>query len=303
MTVNQLNQLITPSEGKLAKIADLVRDAIRQSGISDNGAQSLIEQGGGFQREITPIIRRLANEDNPYADERRNQTHYYPEGWSVPDLSAQAKKLAIFLPGLDLSYSEKASKVVVPEGADGLALIPKLSALGRICGISDPYWSGYSRLVGHAIGFIGHREFSSYLQELQEQGELTDQYIRIHAETRKILTELEAETPGDCLVLPISFGNLYAGYSQRNAGWEALYRQQLPLGLVQVSYLLLAMPGRLTACNHLFIYCPGDEYRWYTNDDWSLCPLFYFDDKLDQSGNGFAHRDAEGGSAVAFLEV
>ncbi len=292
-----VNQLITPSEEKLVRIADLIRDAIRQSGISDDGAQFLIEQGGEFQGEIAPIIRRLANEDNPYAKERRDQTHYYPKGWNVPDLSAQAKRIGIVLPGLDLSYSEKASKAIVPEGADGLALIPKLSALGRVCGISDPYWSGYSRLVVHAIGLIGQsREFGSYRQE---RGEITDRYIRIHAETRRILTRLEAETPGDCLVLPISFGNFYAGYSPRNAGREALYRQQLPLGLTQVSYLLLAMPGRLTAYEHLFIDCLDE-----CEDEWRRCPYFYIDDgKLRLSADGFARANGHYGAAVAFLEV
>lgn len=90
------------------------------------------------------------------------------------------------------------------------------------------------------------RSFRNY-----RAGQMTEQYIRIEAEVCQRLMTLEASVPGDVIVVPLSMGNLYAGYSQRNAHQTALNASHLPLGSAHVGSSLLLMSERLTAYGQL----------------------------------------------------
>lgn len=77
----------------------------------------------------------------------------------------------------------------------------------------------------------------------------------------------EAQTPGDVLVQPISFGQLYAGLSSRNAFFGTLLNGQLPLGFAQVGCLLAMAPRRLSEFDDLKVWCVADSYRYSWGGD------------------------------------
>lgn len=297
--------LIPPSEEKLGKIADLVRDAIRKrSGISDRGAQMLIEKGGEFQEELIPIVRRMAGENNPYASEQTRIAYFYPKGYVFPAVADQVSRLSSAFPDLNFTGAEKMAKqVAIPEGADGPRVIVKLSALARIFCVADPYGSGYGQLVQKVLDVIGRtRKFCNY-----REGELNEKYIRLFDEARMLLEKLEAADQNDFLILAVNFGDWKTGftYSPRNARWQALnINQQLPLGAAQIGSMLIADPDRLSDNDHLFIDCPVDEYNWYAGGKWSYCPYFLFgDDELRFHADDASYVFGRYGSAVAFLGV
>ena len=286
--------ITSPTEPQIAQVKMLVEHVVRKSGVDFDGLQRLIEKGGEFQDGLVSLITRLSRQENPYADEKEEQDCYYPEGWTVAPLNVQADRLASVFPGLDIVFQTSGSE---PLG-DGFALIPKLSAIARIAGIEDPYGAGYGRLVEHVLGHIGQsRRFTNYRDR-----QLGPDDLRINAETRALLEMLESETPSDCLVLSFSFGNDYAGFSVRNARWETLHSNQLPLGAAQVGSLLLAMPDRLTHYDDLWLDCPGDEYDWSRDGKWTNYPYFDFCDggvKFNTDWSNDAHSNS--GSVAAFL--
>src|SRR3990167_8217716 len=216
---------ITPvTDGQIAQVKTLVEAAVRKSGLDKDGLQLVIANGDGLQDRLVPILQELGGAGpNPYKDERTKQSYYYPKGWTVPSIEEQAQRLGNLLPGLTLPT--QAPEIAVPKGFDGFAIVPKVSALGKLFSIQDPYGAGYGQVVEQLLGLIDkQRKFYNY-----RKGELGPNYIRIEERVRGRLQMTEGETEGDCLVVPISFGNLYAGYSPRNARETTLRTQQLPL--------------------------------------------------------------------------
>lgn len=299
------DQITLATDGQIAQVKDVVGAALRKSGLGKDGVQRVIAKGDILRRKLIPILRELGGADeNPYADEQTEIGYHYPDGWTCPGITEQVERLMVAFPDLKFTDAEiKASQVAIPEGADGVMIIPKLSALGRIFGIADPYGSGYGQLVEKVLDAIANtRKLYNY-----RSGELDENYIRLHADVKSLLEELESADEADFLVLPINFGDWKTGfcYSPRNARWQALnINQQLPLGSAQIGCMLIADPSRLVSYENLFIDCPADEYNWGADGRWADCPYFYFgggEVKFRADGAGCA-----GGrycSAAAFLGV
>jgi len=260
-------------------------------------AQYWIRHKRELNRSLAGILRR-PSAGNPYEKERVKQAWFYPEGWTVPSIDKQIESAGRVFLGIDLSkVSARVSQLMpVPEGADGIALIPKVSHLGKRWGLEDPYGKNYGRIVEQVLALIASsRPFYNWCE-----GDLGPSH-RIHANVKQLLMRLEAETPGDVLTLPMSFGNLYAGCSPRHARWEALHQNQLPLGAAQVGCLLLTMPDRLTDWAQLFVDAPADEYNWRLGGRWSFSPFFYYQDLLKFREHEADVAHSYFGSAVAFL--
>lgn len=137
-----MSSQITPvTDGQTAQVKDFVGAALRTSGVGKDGAQRIITKGGILRRRLVPIFRELGGaEANPYEGEQTEIGYHYPDGWTCPAIADQVQRLMAAFPGLDFSNAEEmAKKVVVPEDADGVMVIPKLSALARIFNIADPY--------------------------------------------------------------------------------------------------------------------------------------------------------------------
>lgn len=284
---------ITPTEGQVAQVKDLLGAAIRKSGVSKDGMDLLIGNGGVFQDRILPIIQDLGGiTPNPYEKEVTNRTCGYPAGWTVPTFGEQRERTAKMYPELVLpEISDR--NVVVPGGWDGIWWFPpKIAAIGRICGVSDCYVADYGTVVKHPLAYIGQqRAFTNY--RTQDSDQLTADYIRINELVRGRIQTLEAATDGDFLApMPITFGQFYGGFSPRNARETAIRRQELPLCTAYVASLLGIMPERLVAYEDLWIDVPGDEYNWGAGGRWTSSLYFGF-------GGGeleFDARDADDAS-------
>lgn len=272
---------ITPTEGQVAQVKDLLGATIRKSGVGKDGMDLLIASGGVFQDRILLIIQDLGGiTPNPYKDEVTNRTCGYPAGWTVPDFDEQHERTAKMYP--DLVLPEIADRnIVVPGGWDGVWWFPpKIAALGRVYGIEDPYLAGYGSAAKRVLDIIGeHRDFTNY--RTQDADELTPpDYIRINELVLGRIQALESATESDFLPpMPITFGQFYGGFSPRNARETAIRRQELPFCTVYGASLLGIMPERLVAYEDLWIDVPADEYIWRRDGYWtySLCFDFYGD--------------------------
>lgn len=285
--MNSVEPITGRQSGELCRL-------LEERGVGRKDFQLLIQQPDR-------VIELLRKSINPYQNERVKQAYFYPEGWTVSSFETQVEHLTEHFPGIELSHVEElAGGLVVPEGFDGIAVFPKLSALGRVWNINEPYGKDYGVIVEAVLGLIGSsRPFHNY-----RKGELTERYIRLEARVREKLAQVEGETEDAVNVMPISFGNLYAGYSARNARETALRANQLPLGSAQNGCLLLVMPDRLTNYNHLFIDCPADEYNWLADGRWSRCPCFCFrDGELGFFAPEAHFASVSYGSAVGFPGV
>jgi hypothetical protein len=262
-------------------------------------AQYWLRHKRELNRALAGILRRTSAA-NPYENERVQQAWFYPDGWAMPNIDRQLERVAgVFGDSGVSEVSVRASQLMpLPKGADGVALIPKISYLGKRWGLGDPYGRDYGGIVEQVLALIAaHRPFQNW-----HERDLGPSH-RIHANVKELLMRLEAESPGDVLVFPTSFGNLYAGYSPRHARWQSLHQNQLPLGAAQVGCLLLTMPDRLSDWQQLFIDAPADEYNWRLGGRWSFTPFFYYHGMLKFREHEADLPHSYFGSAVAFLSL
>jgi hypothetical protein len=213
---------------------------------------------------------------NPHEAEVEKQTCFYPEGWMVPPFDEQRERTAKMYP--DLALPEITNRgIVVPNGWDGIWWFPpKIAAIGRICGVADCYVTDYGTVVKHSLAHIDAKRASTNCT--QDGDQLTAEYIRINELVRGRIQALESASEGDFLPpMPITFGQLYAGFSQRNACKTAIRRRELPLCTAYVASLLGIMPERLVAYTDLWVDVPGDEYGWNAADVWTYSLFFYHD--------------------------
>jgi hypothetical protein len=291
---------VTP--GQKEHFGRLLNEVLDGSGLLATDVQEFFSNGRKvttFKGQLGEMLQSLiiSTPANAYEGEKEEQSCYYPKGWSVPSLNDLETRLQEAIPGLSITLPT--GDTYVPQGFDGMALVPKLSALARILGVDDPYGSGYGELLEKVLGIIsGKRSFYNY-----RNGVLGSNYLRLHDEVRGKLEALESEMDGDVLVVPISFGNLYAGYSARNARHTSLGKGQLPLGSVQVACLLLSMPERLVSYDDLWIDCPADEYNDDADGEWSCSPDLSFVDGLSFYAGWSDNARGYCGSAVAALGV
>ena len=288
---------------QIKQILGFVSDVLKAIGFGFSQVQAFISDSvrvAKFKEGLTALLKETIAM-NPFGKERVKQAWFYPKGWKSATIEEQKARLATLFKRIDLSQVEAlVAKMIVQKLADGIAILPKLSFLGELWNIADPYGKGYGLICEKLFELIaGSRAFHNY-----QAGQMNDKYIRIMEDVRVTLQKLEADTPGDVLVLAFNFGDLYAGFSPRSARWEALNNNQLPLITAQVACLLLTMPDRLTAYEQLFIDCSGDEWDWLADGSWTHSVCFHFVDGRLLFGHGFAdYPDGCYGSAVAFLGV
>lgn len=316
--VMTVSALITPRDANVAQIKDLVGHALRKSGISDEGAQLVIEQGGLLQQRIIPILQELAQpKGNPYEGEATWLVHFYPKDWKASSLEQQRERLLAAFPGLRLP--DPVWDGNIPQGFDGVGYQVFPERLGLRHGIPDGSGANYGRLIEEVVlpalgrvyeangwGYYNYRAGQLATRRLEENGKEL-QYIRLDERGRTILQERQEVTELDAFLAPVSLGQLWSPrtFSFRNTRETCfLSRVLLPLGTVQTGCHLVAMWERLTSDEHLYLGAAGDEYNWGSDDIWEDCPYFRFVGgglMLDARG---ADDASEGfGSPVASLGV
>ena len=259
---------IPPTDEQIGQIRDLVGHAIRKVKMSQHAAQALVQDGAGFQKKLTPILRgydrMLKQQRNPYFGEcvKPNQNWSYdPATLPSTDLQATAATATFGLQAITPVLVEYTR--VMPRRADGRIIVPSLTDLGRVLGIADPLGKGYGPMTEKLVNLLGamQPQFNN-----RRRGMLTERHMRLHEQVRARWEQLEqqfpAKNPTDfrCFVLPVNSGSLYQGYSPRNARTDALLKSWLPLGPVEVAWMLAAWPKRLAVKTHTCIDCSGAEY-------------------------------------------
>lgn len=242
---------------------------------------------------------------NPFTNEIRESRQGYPNGWRPKKPERQRTILSSLYPDLDGGYvKELAEALVVPEEADGIFILPKLSSVAVRLGIKDPFGEDYGRLLEATILAHLRKQRGNFYDWCTFDSKTAQ--IRLLEATATTLQNLERETRGDFLVFAAQTGSKYAGFSFRAALWEIEHAKdpaEFPLPTWCVGNIIYTHPERLHASHqkgydYLFIDCAGDESKQEM-----FC--LGFDRHVDGLRFSYHHWASESpgsfGSASAFL--
>ena len=244
--------------------------------------------------------------DNPYAREIVKIRAKYSEGWTCSSISAQAESLSAEFPGLRLDDAEKdAAKMVCPASADGLGILLKIRAIGRIYGVKNPYDSGYSDVNRCMLAMIVRNCPDILLPYESYDGN----FIHIYPDVKEKIICVETFDNKDYTILPINFGDFKTGYlySPRRVRWDALVRKdKLPCVLPQMCGLLKTNLGIMTNYyDNLFFNCPGDRINKDSDSRGMYCPCFGISSEDDSRLKLYAQNECHAcdgtGSVIAYL--
>lgn len=247
------------TDGQVAKVKELVEATLRKSGLQGDAVQRIIEKGGEFQSGLIPLFQRLG--ELPYADEEVESSYGYR--WQLKSL---AEQLAV-LQGFERFKMLDASRVTelaeafsgLPEGADGLVVIPKPSK------VVDSYNEAVVLMT--ELMASQRKDWYNY-----REGRLGPKYLRLTEKTQQALSRLEQKT-GDYLVIPVQTGLRHRGRSVRRAR-VMMSDNEFGLGPYEVGIILLTHPERLQKYEHLAIDCAGCEYCPDADGEFSVSLCF-----------------------------
>ncbi len=245
------------TDGQAAKVKELVEAALRKSDLGGDGIQRIIEKGGELKNKLIPIFQKLS--ELPYANEEVKSTYGYPKGWKLRDISEQLtilqkiKEFKVLNARHVIRVAENPSEV--PEGAEGLVIIPKPSRVAN----------SYNEAVVLMTELMAksRKDWHNY-----REGGLGPEYLRLTEKTKQAIFRLEKGTPGDYLVIPVQTGLRHRGRSMRRAQVMFIDRE-FGLGPYEIGIILLTHPERLQEdeCEHLGIDCAGCDYSPYADGD------------------------------------
>ena len=234
-----------------------------------------------------------------------SQVYGYSKGWVHKPLATQASILASNprLRGIDVSHAEELAKVytlngrlVLPQGADGLALFSKHSALARYLeGFDD--WPVYNRALKYSLDTMKF-ERSNFID--LTAGRIGPEHERLTSRTASVLEELE-NLPGDLIVRAVQTGILYRNESVRDVR-NNFTEIEFGLDSVSVASFLITHPERLLKSEDLAIDCAGSERAPEADGQFVSAPCFCFrGDELEFGGSALDDANPDYGSASAFL--
>ena len=237
------------------------------------------------------------------ADQQRCKGPYwtYPAGWTPKSAVERAKMLAPKFPGVDFGRVEELAeryyvnapatdvpeggyreapkngrKLVLSEHADGgLLVVPKSSIVVKKC-IKKPTkgWPVHNLVMKYIMGVFAelHPSFKDWTD-----GKIGPEYERLLKRAEKMLAMLEAETPGDVLVLPLQAGALFAGYNvQSSRGHMEALKNHLPATDFMAFCRAISDPESFTN-GSLVMDCPGVERAPDAGGDFYGAPCLYVD--------------------------
>jgi hypothetical protein len=238
-----------------------------------------------------PHYHQMALKDN-----RRR----YPDEWKMSDIFTQARRLQEGIWGFEPKFRSNVSTLLIPQAADGIALIPTLLSLGRLWGIDMPYDNGYAELAVKSLGALSLQQNSHSFWWRK----LSPENIRLEHKALEIIWSLEEDADRQgftCLTIPISFGEEFSCCSALFAHWQAIQFGNLPLATPQVACMLISMPDRMTNYLHQGLICAGDEVK--SRDRlWTQRIEFQFFHDVCWNTLSFDHFSIKRGVPVAFPE-
>ena len=260
-----------------------------------------------------------------YASERCEGPYWtYPARWTPKSAVERGAILAPHFPGVDFSHVQSLTeryyasvpteeptggyravpkngrKLVLAEHADGgLLVVPKLGAAAKCMKKAKKSWHASNIALEYILG-VFKELFPNFENCLK--GQNGPEYMRLLELTAKMLMKLDAETPGDVLVLPYQAGALFAGYSVRSSrGHMEALKLHIPADAFTNICRAISDPESFEN-GSLFADCPGTERAPRADGDFCNAPYLYFHDgrfKFDSCYVGY--RDRRYGSTSLVL--
>lgn len=275
-------QWITPPQAH--RIGARASEAVFGKRILADHAQLVLSDaaaGQEFGEELATLVTRLGVKYAPktevFADEITVTERGYPAAYVPKPVPVQLALLQPVYPTLDASHVEELiGRSALSRGLELWQLWPKLTALGRLLKLTDPFGVDYPVLVKAALQIYARvletaeRPFANYIAEW-----IVAKNFRLLALVRERLMAFESVTPGDFNVTPMQSGLLFRGRSDRRGRWEIEQAKQLPLPTLLGAYHLITNPERLADGSELVLDCVGDEVRIEDEREFLHAPYFY----------------------------
>ncbi|OGY24149.1 MAG: hypothetical protein A2172_01225 [Candidatus Woykebacteria bacterium RBG_13_40_15] len=219
-------------------------------------------------------LQRMLSSYFPFWNEEIESSQGYPDGYRFK--SAAGKLLALqslHLLGTD-DYGSHVKELAthyarnMPKGAEELLVCPKPSR-AKEWGLTYSYNLPLSSAL-----IILDRAIKPRFQNWWKDEQLGDtEMLRLTDKTAAALDKLEAETPGDYLVIPVQMGMRHRGRSARRAV-ACFAENEFGLGPLEVAYYLASCPERFVMWYDLGIICAGAECKDSPKGEFDGCPAF-----------------------------
>lgn len=284
---------VTTRDPKGQKFISIVDAAYNKAGLSEEEAQYVNDTAG-----LGALISKfIADSRSPklYADEEVSSRYGYLSGYTKPkDVIWQSNRLRELFSGIGF-HDDKAAQMAVPEGAEGLFVIPTWQSFAKAHGVST-----YAEAVGLVLAKLKETlkgKFYNY-----RENEMGSDNLRESARKAEVMEQIAQSQKGyDLLVIPAQFGLIHRGRSVRRAR-VVIGNKGFGLGAFEVGIMLLTHPERLQHYDDLYVDCAGDEFKPSDEHEFSRAPLFFFDGvKLRFDTNEVVHANVLYGSASGFL--
>lgn len=243
-------------------LAELIRQGDALSGVDRTQFAAILRPPGDFwvTQAENPFVHEVSSTSTE-ASGARDVISSFPSNHLTYGVACYERAF-----GLGLKGREEAEKIErarphgtsyeLPVGAEMLTIWPKLSFIGKLLGVPDPYDLDYGYCLRHVIKVAG-------MYRKIDISELTQGLNAVQTRPLPCLSqfyqEWEAKTRGDYNIAAVQLGGLFPGYSARNARYEMMHSGQFPLDPYVVACLLIANSS-LLYLDGTHIDCPGAEY-------------------------------------------
>ena len=223
-----------------------------------------------FIRMSTDINGKLHRFENDVVLE---QAFFEPKDW-VNSLEEQLKLLQNkYIAGaeIDPHYLEKRANEPLPKGFVRVA-VPKLSFLARLNNVDDPY-NKIGTLIESVCDLLNKQREGKFTH--YRKGQLNQSYIRCIKDIASKRKFIEDNISGDILILDVSMGGTYAGWTPRRAREDIINRDdRVALFSVDLAWITLLNPNRFQHCDNLSVDSVAEEY--FSEDRAWECVLFFY---------------------------
>jgi len=280
---------VTTRDSKGVKFISIVEAAYNKAGLSDEEAQNVNDTAG-----LPALVSKfIVDSRSPklYADEEVSSRYGYLSGYTKPkDVIWQSNRLRELFSGIGFHDEKLAMQMSMPEGAEGLFVIPRWQTLAKT----------YGEAVHVVLTKLNETRKDKFINYRED--EMGPDNLRESARKAEVMEQIAQSQKGyDLLVIPAQFGIVHRGHSVRRAR-VVIGNKGFGLGAFEVGIMLLTHPERLQHYDDLWIDCAGDEFKPGFEHEFSRAPLFNFsDDGLEFDASRVGHAHGRYGSASAFL--
>lgn len=284
---------VTTRDPKGQKFISIVDAAYNKADLSDEEAQHINDTAG-----LGALVSKfIADSRSPklYADEEVSSRYGYLSGYTKPkDVIWQSNRLRELFSGIGF-HDDKAAQMAVPEGAEGLFVIPTWQSFAKAHGVST-----YVEAVQIVLAKLNETRKGKFYN--YRENEMSTNNLRESARKAEVMEQIAQSQKGyDLLVIPAQFGLVHRGCSVRRAR-VVIGNKGFVLGAFEVGTMLLTHPERLQHYDDLFIDCAGDEFKPSVEHEFSRAPFFRFSGVwLGFGTNKVGYARGHYGSASGFL--